>query len=54
MIAIGSILILIGFICNHDSDEAKKLDSFSDFIIGITIVGLIFLAYYFYDKNKHT
>ena len=52
VIIFASITLIIGLICNHVAEESKKMDSFSNFFIGVIIVGLIFLCYYFASNKK--
>lgn len=52
IIIIGSILLGIGFICNHAAEQAKKLDTFTNYFIGAIIFGLIILCFYLYDRRK--
>ena len=46
------LLLGVGFVCNHVQEEAQKLDTFTDLVLGTTIFGLICLCFYFYSKNK--
>ncbi len=46
------VLLSIGFVCDHVHEEVQKLDTFTDLVLGTTILGLICLCYYLYSKGK--
>jgi len=46
------VLVGIGLLCNHASEEAEKLDTITNVFIGTLILGLVFLCIFLYSKNK--
>ena len=53
IIIVFAVIMIVGGILNHVSEQAEKLDWFTNTFIGAIIMGLILAVFYYADKSRN-
>jgi len=53
IIVVIAIILIVGGILNHVSEQVEKLDWFTNTFIGVIILALILGIIYFYDQSRN-